>query len=329
MEQLTGYDDVPASLKGAVLAIGNFDGVHRGHKAVLDAALNEARSSGKPAGVMFFSPHPRQFFSPDTPLFMLTSERQKQAVFAQLGLDFSLAVPFDKELSSQTAEAFVGDILVAGVGVSHVVIGYDFFFGAKRGGNPELMRQLGAAHGFGVTIVRPTGDGGLIYSSTGVRDALEEGQVRRAAEILGRNWRVEGEVVSGAGRGEGLGFPTANIALPPGCHLHHGIYAAFVHHDGKRYQAAAYYGKRPSFDNDAPVLEVFLFDFDGNLYGAEIGVEFVDFIRGDMKFGDMDGLRAQMDADCAAARQILWPKPNLLVRPGFRVVCAVLCGFNR
>ena len=305
MKQLTGYNDVPASLDNAVLAIGNFDGVHRGHRAVLDAALSQAQADGKPAGVMFFTPHPRQFFSPDTPLFMLTSESQKQAVFADLGLDFSIAVPFDKALSRVTAEDFVSEILVAGVGVSHVVIGYDFFFGAKRGGNPELMRQLGKAQGFGVTVVSPTGDGGLIYSSTAVRDALEEGQVRRAAEILGRNWQVEGKVISGAGRGEGLGFPTANIALPPGCHLQHGIYAAFVHHQGQRYQAAAYYGKRPSFDNDAPVLEVFLFDFEGNLYGAEIGVEFVDFIRGDMKFGDMDALRAQMDADCEAVRQVL------------------------
>lgn len=305
MEQLTGYDDVPASLKDAVLAIGNFDGVHRGHRAVLDAALSQAQVDGKVAGVMFFTPHPRQFFSPDTPLFMLTTDRQKQAVFADLGLDFSIAVPFDNALSQVTAEDFVTDILVRGVGVSHVVIGYDFFFGAKRGGNPELMRALGKAHGFGVTVVSPTGDGGLIYSSTAVRDALEEGQVRRAAAILGRNWQVVGRVISGAGRGEGLGFPTANIALPPGCHLHHGIYAAFVHHGGARYEAAAYYGKRPSFDNDAPVLEVFLFDFEGDLYGAEIGVEFVDFIRADMKFADMDALKAQMDADCEAVRRVL------------------------
>jgi riboflavin kinase/FMN adenylyltransferase len=204
-----------------------------------------------------------------------------------------------------SASDFVTQVLIEGLGVRHVVIGYDFFFGAKRAGNPEVMRQLGEKLGFEVTVVSPTGVGGLIYSSTGVRDALEEGQVRRAAEILGRNWQVDGTVKSGAGRGEGLGFPTANIDLPKGCHLLHGIYAAFVHFNGQRYKAAAYYGKRPSFDNDAPVLEVYLFDFDGNLYGREISVEFVDFVRGDMKFSEPQALRDQMDADCRSVLEIL------------------------
>lgn len=300
MEHLTSYRDVASGLRGAVVAIGNFDGVHLGHQAVLSEAKEIAAQLKAPAGVMYFHPHPRQFFSPDTPLFMLTNRRQKQAQFAALGLDFALEQPFDASLSQKTAEEFVSEVLVEGLGVRHVVIGYDFFFGAKRGGNPEIMRQLGAQHGFGVTVVSPTGEGGLIYSSTAVRDALEEGQVTRAAAILGRNWQVDGVVKSGAGRGEGLGFPTANIDLPPGCHLHHGIYAAFVHVAGARYKAAAYYGKRPSFDNDAPVLEVFLFEFEGNLYDREISVEFVDYIRGDMKFADPEALKSQMDADCAA-----------------------------
>ncbi len=305
MLEIKDYVEPPHSVRGGVVAIGNFDGVHLGHQAVIKAAVEEAGRRGLPAGVMFFTPHPRQFFSPDTPLFLLTSTGQKLSLFEKLGLDFSVELAFDKALSSMSAAAFVENVLVKGLGVAHVIIGYDFFFGAKRSGSPEVMRTLGAAHGFGVTVVSPSGEGGLIYSSTGVRDALEEGQVRRAAEILGRNWEVAGPVISGAGRGEALGFPTANISLQPGCHLQHGIYAAFVHVKGVRHKAAAYYGKRPSFDNDMPTLEVFLFDFQGNLYDQEIAVEFVDFVRGDMKFNELDELKRQMDEDCKAILPIL------------------------
>jgi len=314
MLDLTSYKDFPESSSGCVLAIGNFDGVHLGHKAVLAHTIEIAKAKGCSAGVMFFSPHPRQYFSPDTPLFMLTNPRQKRVEFQKVGLDFALELPFNADLAQKTAEEFVSQILVEGVKVSHVVVGYDFFFGRGRTGNPQILRELGERLGFGVTIIEAEGQfpdeqtahpGQLIYSSTLVRDALEEGQVKRAASILGRNWQVEGIVTSGAGRGEGLGFPTANISLSKGCHLHHGIYAAFVHKDQETYLGAAYFGKRPSFDNDDPVLEVFLFDYDGNLYGEEIAVEFVDFIRDDMKFSDLDELKAQMDADCERAREIL------------------------
>ena len=305
MLELNDYKSLPDAQRGGVVAIGNFDGVHLGHQAVLGQALDLARREDVAAGVMFFNPHPRQFFSPDTPLFLLTNRAQKLSRFAALGLDFSVEIAFDAQLSAMSAAQFVETVLVKGLQVSHVVIGYDFFFGAKRSGNPEVMRTLGAAHGFGVRVVSPSGDGGLIYSSTAVRDALEAGQVKRAAAILGRNWQVMGRVISGAGRGEGLGFPTANINLPDGCHLQHGIYAALVHHETARYMAAAYYGKRPSFDNDAPVLEVFLFDFDRDLYGQDIVVEFVDFVRPDMKFDDPDALKKQMEDDCRTIELIL------------------------
>jgi len=308
MQELFDYKSCPVSLNGAVLAIGNFDGVHLGHQAVLGQALKIAQADSLPAGVMFFNPHPRQFFSPDTPLFMLTNGAQKRSIFEKMGLDFAVELTFDAALAGMSAFDFVTKVLVEGLDVSHVVIGYDFFFGAKRAGNPALMRDFGIEYGFGVSVVEPSGEGGLVYSSTGIRDALEEGQVSRAASILGRNWLVEGPVISGAGRGEGLGFPTANISLPKGCHLAHGIYASFVHVNGQRHKAAAYYGKRPSFDNDLPVLEVFLFDFDGNLYGKEIGVEFVDFVRDDIKFDDLEALKLQMDEDCAAIKQILATK---------------------
>lgn len=305
MQNLTFYKSSPPAVRGAVLAIGNFDGVHLGHQAVLRRALNMASEGDLKTGVMFFNPHPRQFFSPDTPLFMLTNQSQKLAIFEDLGLDFSVEMAFDQELALMSAETFVHDVLVKGLAVAHVVIGYDFFFGAKRGGNPEVMRTMGERFGFGVSVVEPSGDGGLIYSSTSVRDALEEGQVARAAQILGRNWQVEGRVIAGAGRGEGLGFPTANISLPLGCHLHHGIYATFVHYEGVRYGAAAYFGKRPSFENDLPVLEVFLFDFEESLYGKDITVEFISFVREDLKFDDMEALKIQMEMDCEAVQDVL------------------------
>lgn len=314
MLDLSSYKTFPEAMNGAVLAIGNFDGVHLGHKAVLTYALGLAKKRDVPGGVMFFSPHPRQYFSPNTPLFMLTNPRQKRAEFEKIGLDFALELAFDAELAQQTAEEFVRQVLVEGVKVSHVVVGYDFFFGRGRGGNPQILKELGKQFGFDVTVVEAEGlhsdgqagsPGQLIYSSTLVRDALEEGQVKRAASILGRNWQVEGVVTSGAGRGEGLGFPTANISLSKGCHLNHGIYAALVHHDGETYKGAAYFGKRPSFDNDDPVLEVFLFDYDGNLYGAEIAVEFIDFVREDMKFSDKQALKLKMDEDCKVIEQIL------------------------
>jgi len=321
MLDLSTYKTFPETMNGAVLAIGNFDGVHLGHKAVLTYAIDIAARRNASAGVMFFSPHPRQYFSPDTPLFMLTNPRQKRAEFEKIGLNFALELPFDAELAQKSAEEFVQNVLVEGVKVSHVVVGYDFFFGRGRGGNPQILRELGEQFGFGVTVApaeghlasdddKPldnavSGSGQLIYSSSLVRDALEEGQVKRAASILGRNWQVEGTVTSGAGRGEGLGFPTANISLSKGCHLHHGIYAAFVHHKSAVYKGAAYFGKRPSFDNSEPVLEVFLFDYDGNLYGEDIAIEFIDFVREDIKFSDMDELKAQMDDDCKVIEQVL------------------------
>jgi riboflavin kinase/FMN adenylyltransferase len=196
-------------------------------------------------------------------------------------------------------------VLVEALGVSHVVIGYDFFFGRNRGGTPETMRQAGETLGFGVTIVAPVADAGEAFSSTAVRLKLAQGDVTGAAHGLGRRWRVRGKVVGGAKRGTGLGFPTANIPLAKGTALAHGIYAVRTYIDGKEIDGAAYLGTRPTFDNGMPVLEVFLFDFDGDLYGREIEVEFVDFIRDDRKFDSAEALKAQMEDDCAVARKLL------------------------
>ncbi len=305
MRIVHGYQQVPPEIQGAALAIGNFDGVHRGHQALLLAALKEARASGRPAGVMVFEPHPREFFRPDEPHFRLTTLKEKLHLVARLGLDFVIVLTFDAHLAGLPATCFIDEVLVGALRVSHVVIGYDFFFGKGRGGDPEVMRAAGREHGFGITVISPVAEAGEVFSSSGIRAKLSAGDVRGAALDLGHWWRVAGVVTGGAKRGTGLGFPTANIALPKGTALAHGIYAVRVYISGERHSGAAYVGTRPTFDSGAPALEVFLFDFEDDLYGKEIEVEFLDFIRGDKRFPDADALVAQMQADCARAREII------------------------
>jgi riboflavin kinase / FMN adenylyltransferase len=300
-----GYKDVPAQARGAVLAIGNFDGVHRGHQALLRAASAIGRELGAPTGALIFEPHPREFFHPEEPHFHLTPLPQKLAIFDRLGLDIAVVLPFDAQLAALSADEFVDRVIVDGLGARHVVIGHDFFFGRNRGGTPETMQAAASRAGFGLTVIPPVAEDGEVFSSSAIRLRLAQGDVRGAARLLGREWRVAGTVVGGAKRGTGLGFPTANIPLPRGTALGHGIYAVRVHIDGEVHDGAAYLGTRPTYDNGMPVLEVFLLDFDGDLYGRDIEVEFVDFIRADRKFDTSEALIAQMQADCARARDIL------------------------
>jgi len=305
MEILRGWHDVPLSLKGASFAIGNFDGVHRGHQTVLDAAKAAAREAACPTGAMVFEPHPRKFFQPDKPLFLLTALDRKLELFAANGVEIAAVLPFAAELAGLSAETFVQDVLVGAFGIRHATIGYDFFFGKGREGNPAKLRAWGESFGFGVTVVEAVGDSGEIFSSTRIRELLAEGDVAAAAEMLGTWWRVSGIVESGAGRGTGLGFPTANIRLGRDQSLRHGIYAVRVAVNGVRHDGAAYLGTRPTFDSGAPLLEVFLFDFDSDLYGREIDVDFIAFVRPDAKFRSGTDLAKQMQADCAKAQAIL------------------------
>jgi riboflavin kinase/FMN adenylyltransferase len=305
MQVVHGYRNVPVAARGAVLAIGNFDGVHRGHQALLRAASAIGRELGVPAGALIFEPHPRAFFHPEEPHFHLTSLAQKLAIFERNGLDLAVVLPFDAELAALSADDFVDRVIVEGLGARHVVIGHDFFFGRKRGGTPETMQAAAGTAGFGLTIIPPVAEDGEVFSSSAIRLRLAQGDVKGAARLLGRAWRVAGTVVGGAKRGTGLGFPTANIPLPRGTALGHGIYAVRVHIDGERHDAAAYLGTRPTYDDGMPVLEVFLFDFDGDLYGRSIEVEFVDFVRADRKFDSSEALIAQMQTDVARARDIL------------------------
>lgn len=305
MRIVHGYRQVPPEIRDAALAIGNFDGVHRGHQALLLEALKQARAKGRPAGVMVFEPHPREFFRPDEPHFRLTTLDEKLRLIERLGLDFSVVLTFDAELAGLPASRFISDVLVGALHVGHVVIGYDFFFGKGRSGNPETMRAAGLEHGFDVTVIPPVAEAGEVFSSSAIRAKLSAGDVRGAALDLGHWWRVSGVVSGGAKRGAGLGFPTANITLPRGTALAHGIYAVRVYVGGERHGGAAYLGTRPTFDHGPPVLEVFMFDFEDDLYGKEIQVEFLDFIREDQRFPDAGALIAQMQVDCARAREII------------------------
>ncbi|PPD27415.1 MAG: bifunctional riboflavin kinase/FMN adenylyltransferase [Hyphomicrobium sp.] len=305
MQVLNGIDFIPAFAKGAAVAIGNFDGVHRGHQTLIATAVGRARELGRPSGVIVFEPHPRQYFAPGQPHFHLTPLNEKLRVLAALGLKLVVVLPFDARMASLTAEAFIEDVLVSNLSVSHVVIGYDFFFGRKRGGNPQTMREAGARLGFGVSVVEPVAQDGEVFSSSEIRLKLARGDVAGAAQALGRNWRVSGRVIGGAKRGTGMGFPTANVPMPQGTALGHGIFAVHAIIDGLRHEAAAYLGTRPTFDDGMPVLEVFLFDFDGDLYGRDMTVEFIAFIRPDRKFADAGELVAQMEKDVAEARRLL------------------------
>jgi riboflavin kinase / FMN adenylyltransferase len=305
MDVIHGHDHVPRKARGAVIAIGNFDGVHRGHQVLLAKAKDIAKLLKAPAGVLAFDPHPRTLFQPDRPHFRLTTVTQRIALFQRYGMDLAVVLPFNRALAELSAEHFIERILVAGLGIKHAVIGYDFHFGKGRGGSPASLTAAGNEMGFGVTVVDPVAAGGEVVSSSAIRAELAQGDVEGAAALLGHNWRVSGEVKGGAKRGTGMGYPTANIGLAPGTALAHGIYAVRVHVGGKLHDGAAYLGTRPTFDNGEAVLETFLLDFDGDLYGKTIELEFIGFIRGDRKFDSMDALVAQMYKDVARTRELL------------------------
>lgn len=300
-----GSEPLPSGAQGTALAIGNFDGVHRGHRVLLAAAREQARKAERQSAVMVFEPHPRVFFQPNVPHFPLTPLPRKLELIASCGIDVAFVQHFDAQLAALPAEDFIVRLLVERLAVTSIVIGYDFFFGRKRLGTPETMVEAGQRHRFATTVVAPVADDGEVISSTAIRLLLAQGDVKDAARMLGANWQVAGKVVGGAKVGTGLGYPTANIPMPKGTALGHGIYAVRVHHDGASHDGAAYLGTRPTFDDGKPVLEVFLFEFAGDLYGHEIAVEFVDFIRADRKFASPAELVAQMDDDVAKVRQIL------------------------
>jgi riboflavin kinase/FMN adenylyltransferase len=305
MDIVRRWQDAPANLKGAALAIGNFDGVHRGHQEVLNAAIRIAKEEGRRSGAVVFEPHPREFFAPDTPFFRLTPLPLKLELLEALGLDQTFVIAFDHALASLSAEAFAADVVAKGLGASHVVVGHDFSYGKGRTGTTEGLVVHGRALGFGVDVVAPVGAHGATFSSSRIREYLRHGETREAADQLGYWWRVRGRVEPGAGRGKGLGFPTLNLRLQPGQAVRHGIYAMRIDVDGRSHAAAGYVGSRPTFGESEPVLEAYLLDFNGDLYGKEVDAEFVAFLRPDQTFATPEALSMQMREDCGTARAIL------------------------
>lgn len=309
MRILRHYEDVPTELRGAVAAIGNFDGVHRGHRQVLSMAAEMARRQEAPLAVLTFEPHPREFFAPKAPPFRLTPFRAKAHLLGQLDLDLLMALHFDVALSRKTADEFVDQVLIEGLAVRHVIVGYDFAFGHKRSGNTDLLRARAASGGFEVTVIDPVGGDGLAYSSTRIRDCLWQGRPREAADQLGHWWEIEGRVQQGDQRGRQLGFPTANFSVDGYLEPAFGVYAVRVgaEEDGGMIwrDGVANLGRRPTFGKTDAVLEVHLLDFSGDLYGQNLRVAFVDFIRPERKFDGLEALKTQIAADSERARVLL------------------------
>ncbi|WP_142778767.1 bifunctional riboflavin kinase/FAD synthetase [Agrobacterium sp. T29] len=301
-------EPLPEALRGGVIAIGNFDGVHRGHRAVLDRALELAEARGVPALVLTFEPHPRSVFRPDTPVFRLTPAPLKARILEAIGFRSVIEYPFDREFSQRSAEEFVQSILVDWLHASAVVTGFDFHFGKGREGGPAFLMEAGKRHGFDVTLVDAFRDEGAdVVSSSRIRSLLCEGDVAGAAGLLGYRFTVESEVIGGQKLGRTLGYPTANMALAPETELKAGIYAVrFRRPDGSIRDGVASFGYRPTVtENGAVLLEIFVFDFSGDLYGEVCSVSFFGHLRDELKFDGLDPLVAQIRRDEEEARAML------------------------
>ena len=297
---------MPDALRGGIAALGNFDGFHLGHQAVAGEAIAQAKAAGKPAIIATFDPHPVRYFAPDTPPFRLTTLDQRQRLFAAAGADAMLVFEFDAELAGTKAEDFIQKLLVERLSLSGVVTGEDFTFGKGRGGNIDVLRDVGAAHGLQSVAVGAVDDDIGIISSSRIRDALRAGDCSTAAALLTRPFTVQGVVQHGDKNGRLLGYPTANIDMAQYLRPKYGIYAVRGRlADGRMLNGAANLGIRPSFDPPKELLEPYFFDFAEDLYGQSIEVEFHAFIRGEAKFDDLEALKVQMAADCDAAKMLL------------------------
>jgi riboflavin kinase/FMN adenylyltransferase len=309
MRVLRDYQYAEAGDRGASAAIGNFDGVHLGHRAVIDIARAEGLRIGAPLGVLTFEPHPREYFVPGGPPFRLMNAEAKAHRLQKLGVDILYELSFNAALSALSPEAFARDVIHRGLGLRHVVVGRDFHFGKGRAGTASDLEIFGAEMGFGVTVADLVETGGIEVSSTRIREALTEGRPHDAAQMLGHLHRIEGAVIRGDQRGRLLGYPTANMSIaglhPP----RYGVYAVEVRvQDGPHagdYHGVASLGVRPMFGVNAPNLETFVFDFSGDLYGTHLSVALVEFLRPELKFDSVEALVTQMDADSLQARAIL------------------------
>ena len=288
-----------------VYAIGNFDGIHLGHKEILENTKRISSENNKPCGVIMFEPHPRKFFKMDSDGFYLSDLETKQHLLKPFDIDFFIVLAFDNEMAKRTPEAFVKDIIVNSFQASHVVVGYDFRFGSGRIGNADSLQEICSSLDIGVSIIEKQKKGDKILSSSIIRNYLSEGEIGLAEEMLGHRWVVKSKVVSGDKRGREIGFPTANIPMKDWIQPKYGVYAVIVEFNGKIYKGVSNLGIRPTFDETEPMLETYLFDFSGDLYDKDIIVSFVDFIREEKKFDGIDSLRGQIEEDSIKAKKIL------------------------
>lgn len=310
MQRLWGNDRIEGALRGGVVALGNFDGFHEGHQAVVGRAVDLARAQGRPAIVATFDPHPVRFFKPETPPFSLTTLDQRQRLFADAGADAMLVFHFNAELAAVGAEQFVSDYLVGRAGVAGVITGRDFTFGAKRSGNVSVLADLARTHGLVCEAVGPVADGGENVSSSRIRTALLAGDPAAATRLLTRPFAIQGVVQDGDKLGRTIGYPTANIDMGGYLRPRYGIYAVRGRlSDGRMVDGAANLGIRPTFDPPKELLEPYFFDFSGDLYGQVIEVELHAFLRPEAKFDSLDALTAQMEKDCEEAKAILGSNP--------------------
>lgn len=306
MQRLDGVAAAPADLAGGIVALGNFDGFHLGHQAVVGAAVARARAEGRPALVATFDPHPVRHFKPNAPPFRLTTLDQRQELFGAAGADAMVVFHFDGTLASLSAEAFITERLIGALGAKGIVTGDDFTFGKGKSGNVAVLAEAGVRHGFSVETVGAVMLDGEIVSSSHIRDALVAGNPREAARLLTRPFAIRGTVQHGDKLGRTIGFPTANVDMGHYLRPAYGIYAVRGRlSDGRVLHGAANLGIRPTFDPPKELLEPFFFDFSENLYGQEIEVELIEYLRPEAKFDSLEALTTQMDMDCARAAAIL------------------------
>ncbi len=307
IEVIRDWRGLDETQKGAAVAIGAFDGVHRGHQAVIGLARQAATELGVPLGVVSFEPHPRRYFAPDAAPFGLMTGDQMTCALQALGVERLYLLPFDAEMAALSDAEFARRVLAEGLGIRHAAVGFDFTFGKGRSGSPQALATYGQDHGFGVSMAERIDDSdGLKLSSSAVREALKAGDMDRAARILGRPFAIAGEVIHGDKRGRTIGVPTANVQLNGYMRPAYGVYAVRVRlPGGEVYDGVANLGLRPMYPTDDPLLEVWLFGFDGDLYGQIIETELVAYLRGERRFDGLDALKTQIEADARAARTAL------------------------
>ncbi len=314
MKIIRHVDQFPSECRGSVIVLGNFDGFHKGHQKVIGTAGRLAAQMNTSLSVLSMEPHPRMFFNPAQKEFRLNSFRTKTHLLENFGVDQFIVLPFDKQLATMEAEDFVTEILIRDIGAIHVVVGYDYCFGAGRRGGVNVLSWLSKMEQFGLTVVEKVMEDDHIYSSSNIRDTLKQGDVRKVADRLGHWWHVEGHVKHGDKRGRTINFPTANLSLEGYIEPKYGVYAVRIiienGPDKGVFDAIANIGRRPTFDKEDVLLEVHIFDFTNEIYEQIIKVEFVDFIRPEMKFDGIDQLKAQIEKDCLKARQILKKREN-------------------